>query len=255
MSTRVTPPLPGTSDLRPAHAAAARPGTKILLAVAAIGGLLVGAGGATWATHDFDDVPTSNPFHDEISWMVDVGITGGFSDGTYRPGSAVTRGSMAAFLQRLFDLRDTVKVQAGNFAAIDTPESVWVDVDGVTGTPTMSTTVNVPAGTTATIIARYGAETLCEDADGAGYCFVRLLRGATDMGAPLHNSLGSIDSVTSTAADDGSESHMIERWATNVAPGNHTIKVQATEGNGGVTSFTLDNQTLTVQVILNKSPN
>ena len=31
------------------------------------------------------------------------------------------------------------------------------------------------------------------------------------------------------------------------------LEVQATEGSGGVTSFTLDNQTLTVQVILNRS--
>jgi hypothetical protein len=224
----------------------------VLVALAAVGGLLVGAGGVGWASHDFDDVPTTNPFHDEISWMVDVGITGGFSDGTFRPGDRVTRAQMAAFMQRLFDLRDTVKVQAGNFAPIDTPEGVWVDVDGVSGSPTMATTVNVPAGTTATIIARYGAETLCEDTDGAGFCFVQLVRGTVAMTVG-HNSLGSIDSVTSTAADDGSESHMIERWATNVPPGNHTIKVQATEGNGGVTSFTLDNQTLTVQVILNPS--
>ena len=160
---------------------------------------------------------------------------------------------MAAFMQRLFDLRDTVKVQSGNFAADRHPEGVWIDVDGVSGTGTMTTTVNVPAGTTATIIARYGAETLCEDADGAGYCFVQLLRGVHRHDGSRHNSLASIDSVTSTSADDGSESHMIERWATNVGPGNHTIKVQATEGNGGVTSFTLDNQTLTVQVILNPS--
>jgi hypothetical protein len=247
MRTRVAPPLPGTSDGPASSPAGTGRRTKLLLTLVAVGGLLVGAGGATWASHEFDDVPTSNPFHDEISWMADAGITGGFSDGTFRPGDRVTRAQMAAFMQRLFDLRDTVKVVSANFAPIDTPVGTYVDLTG------MSTTVTVPAGTTATFIARYGAETLCEDPDGVGYCLVQILRGASAMG-PTHNSATSFDSVTSTAADDFSESHMIERWSTNVGPGNHTIKVQASEGNGGVTSYSLDNQTLSVQVILNPSP-
>jgi hypothetical protein len=153
---------------------------------------------------------------------------------------------MAAFLQRLYNLRDTVKVASANFEPIDTPTGVWVDVTG------MSTTVNVPAGTTATILVRYGAESLCEDTDGAGYCAIQLLRGASVM--TTHNTALVFDSVTSTSADDGSEAHLIERWSTGVGPGNHTIKVQATEGGvDGVEAFTLDNQTLVVEVILNKS--
>jgi hypothetical protein len=252
MSRRVPAPLPGTPDTAAGSTPARRRTTRALVAAAVAGGLVLGAGGASWANHDFPDVPASNPFHSQISWMADAGITGGFGDGTFRPGQSVTRGQMAAFMQRLFDLRDTVRVQAGNFAPIDTPEGTWIDVDGVAGSGTMATTVNVPAGTTATILVRYGAETLCEDTDGAGYCFIQVLRGATPLTVG-HNTSSSIDSVTSTAADDSSESHLIERWATNVGPGNHTIKVQATEGGGGVTSFSLDNQTLSVQVILDPS--
>jgi hypothetical protein len=48
----------------------------------------------------FSDVSNSHPFHDEISAMADAGITTGYEDGTYRPGVAVNRGSMAAFLGR-----------------------------------------------------------------------------------------------------------------------------------------------------------
>jgi len=52
------------------------------------------------ASPSFPDVPTSHPFFDEIEWLVDVEVTGGFGDGSYRPGASVTRGSMAAFLHR-----------------------------------------------------------------------------------------------------------------------------------------------------------
>ncbi len=48
----------------------------------------------------FTDVPVSHPFCGEIAWLADTGITTGWSDGTFRPGSAVTREAMAAFLYR-----------------------------------------------------------------------------------------------------------------------------------------------------------
>jgi endo-1,4-beta-xylanase len=49
----------------------------------------------------FPDVPASHPFCGEIDWLVDEGITTGFSDDTYRPTQGVTRQSMAAFMYRL----------------------------------------------------------------------------------------------------------------------------------------------------------
>ncbi len=49
----------------------------------------------------FSDVTPGHPFYTEIAWMASVGsITTGFPDGTFRPGSAVTRQAMAAFLAR-----------------------------------------------------------------------------------------------------------------------------------------------------------
>jgi hypothetical protein len=52
-------------------------------------------------TPTFPDVGSSHAFFDEIEWMVDAGITGGYQDGTFRPAASVTRQSMAAFLYRL----------------------------------------------------------------------------------------------------------------------------------------------------------
>jgi hypothetical protein len=71
--------------------------------LAAIVGVTLLSTTTVFASHDFPDVPDSNGFHDDISWLVDAGVTEGFPDGTYRPGSPVTRGSMAAFIHRYHD--------------------------------------------------------------------------------------------------------------------------------------------------------
>ncbi|WP_367182187.1 S-layer homology domain-containing protein [uncultured Arthrobacter sp.] len=49
----------------------------------------------------FKDVPASNPFRLEISWLAEEEITTGYDDGTYRPLGSVSREAMAAFLYRI----------------------------------------------------------------------------------------------------------------------------------------------------------
>jgi hypothetical protein len=53
------------------------------------------------ATPTFSDVPHTNPFFTEIEWMADEGITNGFPGGLYKPGQAVSRQAMSAFMFRL----------------------------------------------------------------------------------------------------------------------------------------------------------
>lgn len=52
------------------------------------------------ASHQFSDVPTSNPFHGAISTLVGSGITSGCGSGRYCPKDAVNREQMAAFMTR-----------------------------------------------------------------------------------------------------------------------------------------------------------
>ena len=52
------------------------------------------------ASHQFSDVPTSNPFHSNITRLVDSGITAGCGSGRFCPKSNVTREQMAAFMGR-----------------------------------------------------------------------------------------------------------------------------------------------------------
>jgi hypothetical protein len=49
----------------------------------------------------FTDVAATHPFADDITWMAEHCTTTGYEDGTFRPGSGVTRQSMSAFLYRL----------------------------------------------------------------------------------------------------------------------------------------------------------
>jgi len=53
------------------------------------------------AVSPFTDVPTGMTFYKEISWMADAGISTGWSDGSFRPGTEVSRQAMAAFMFRL----------------------------------------------------------------------------------------------------------------------------------------------------------
>ncbi|MCC5952671.1 MAG: S-layer homology domain-containing protein [Acidimicrobiia bacterium] len=48
----------------------------------------------------FTDVPASHPFCAEITWLVDLGITTGFPDDTFRPTDPISRQAKAAFLTR-----------------------------------------------------------------------------------------------------------------------------------------------------------
>jgi hypothetical protein len=52
----------------------------------------------------FADVPLNHPFYDFIGKLAARGITLGGGGGDFCPGSAVTRGQMAAFLVRAFNL-------------------------------------------------------------------------------------------------------------------------------------------------------
>lgn len=62
--------------------------------------VLAGAVGAAAAT-GFSDVDDDHVFADEIEWLAQAGITDGYQDGTFRPGSEVTRQAVASWLHRL----------------------------------------------------------------------------------------------------------------------------------------------------------
>jgi hypothetical protein len=56
--------------------------------------------GVALASHQFTDVPTDHTFHQDISKLKGAAITAGCSPTMYCPDATVTRGQMAAFLNR-----------------------------------------------------------------------------------------------------------------------------------------------------------
>jgi hypothetical protein len=56
------------------------------------------------ANATFSDVSTSHQYFQFIEALADSGITAGYPDGTFRPGSYVTRGQMAVFLSKALGL-------------------------------------------------------------------------------------------------------------------------------------------------------
>ncbi|MGH2445552.1 MAG: S-layer homology domain-containing protein [Candidatus Limnocylindria bacterium] len=57
--------------------------------------------GVALASHGFNDVPNSNPFHADIDALVDNNVTAGCGNNNYCPKANVTREQMAAFMNRL----------------------------------------------------------------------------------------------------------------------------------------------------------
>ena len=90
--------------------------------------VLVIAGGvlglrAARANHDFVDVPDSAFYHDFVSFLVENGITSGCGGGNFCGDTAVTRGQMAIFLQRLANVIGTrLKFGASLSGAQEVPE-------------------------------------------------------------------------------------------------------------------------------------
>ncbi len=58
------------------------------------------------ARSPFPDVPTSHSFFKHVTWLEENGVVKGYGDGTFRPGTALTRGQIAAILKKYDALGD-----------------------------------------------------------------------------------------------------------------------------------------------------
>lgn len=114
-----------------------------------------------------------------------------------------------------------------------TSSAVYVDVTGAT------TSITVPSGENATILARFSAESDCTGPAGS-WCSAQIFIGAS-LGDPNSGTDFAFDSPPSSEW----ESHSMER-VKNVGPGTYTVKVQVAVVSGA-TSFRVDDWTLTVE--------
>jgi hypothetical protein len=231
MSTETTNAVEPDSTERPKREKSPL-GLRHLIAVSIITALLASTGTA-FASHQFPDVPDGHQFHDEIDWMADTGVTTGFPDGTYRPGEPVTRGSMAAFMLRLYNLMSgTTSVDTGtDGGSADTNTGTWQTVTGA------SNTIVVPAGTTGRIITTFSGDMFCNGGDNI-FVLVLAVRpqclgrinvagAAVPISLPAEVSLADSDDAN-LSPDNIIDSAGFSLTATSgiLGPGTYTITAQ-----------------------------
>jgi len=93
------------------------------------------------AVSPFIDVPTSNQFYREITWLASAHISAGYPDGSFRPLVPVSRDAMAAFLYRYAGSPSFTPPATADFSDVPTSsqffrEVSWMASEGVsTGYP------------------------------------------------------------------------------------------------------------------------
>jgi glucose/arabinose dehydrogenase len=127
---------------------------------------------------------------------------------------------------------------AGSTAA---STSSWVDLPGA------STTVTVPSGHKAMLLARFSGESACIGT-GVETCSIRVLIGGVEA-APAAGTADTFDSNDSGQEGGASwQADSIERWRSPLAAGSYTVKVQYRTNDADGT-FYLDDWTLVAERI------
>jgi hypothetical protein len=162
--------------------------------VAAVVAMLVAFPLGVLANHQFTDVPNSNTFHGDIDHVYDARITAGCTATTYCPDDNVSRGQMAAFLERSGG-RATTGTQNFVFTIGATAKSlgtITIRAGNVTGG-----TAFILLQATGYVVSSNANETGCN----TGCAFVGEIRqGATKIG---NFGAGEITNTSATDSEFG----------------------------------------------------
>ncbi len=119
------------------------------------------------------------------------------------------------------------------FASVTGPNATSTSSTSYVELPTASAAITVPAGAAATLFISFSAESACSGA--AGYCTARVVLDGNEV-TPVAGDDFAFDSTDGGSEGTGSwESHAIQRVATGVAAGAHTVTVQYAVTNAAAT--------------------
>jgi hypothetical protein len=163
---------------------------------------LAAAPAVVLASHQFSDVPNTNPFHAQIDALVDSGITGGCSATAYCPKSAVTREQMAAFLTR--GLPYTATAYGAGFASEFEEDFIAV----------VTIPRRAPAGGTAYVEVNASVNVF----DGSGTCPCGVFVVAVDMNADV--AAPSTTFLVPAMIDGGTAAEGTVNWVFEVPTGS-----------------------------------
>jgi hypothetical protein len=183
-----------------------------------------------FANHQFADVPASSTFHDDVEVLVDAAITTGCGGGNYCPGQSVTRGQMAAFLNR------GLGIATSSYGSIDVEDA---STDYVA-------TISIPAGASS---GGTGYVTVAADVTAfitGGVCPCGMIIGLQNLetldGSPVTSLVIPGDTVSGAQVNTGSVDWTFEVptgvdaefgvWA-EVFPDGPVVLGEGTEGEPG----------------------
>ncbi|MFN2468114.1 MAG: hypothetical protein ABR521_08325 [Gaiellaceae bacterium] len=112
--------------------------------------------------------------------------------------------------------------------------------------PGASTTIEVPAGQTGRILARFSGESACFGANG--YCTVRILAGANELDPAVGNDFVFDSTDGNDETTNSAESRSIDRSSGVLPAGTYTVKVQWAV-TAPAPTFRIDDWSLTVELI------
>ena len=89
---------------------------------------------------EFSDVKSTDYFYKAVSWAQEKGITGGYSDGTFRPQNVCTRAQAVTFIYRMEGCPEVMSTSGVSFNDIDLTDNkyyntavLWAVENGITG--------------------------------------------------------------------------------------------------------------------------
>jgi len=106
-----------------------------------------------------------------------------------------------------------------------------------------STTIDVPSGSTATLVATFSAESACYNA-ASGTCGVKITVDGNEMNPNAGNDYDFDYSATGKSASSH-QGHALVRYQGNIGAGSHKVTVQYRASNSSV-KFRIDDWALSV---------
>lgn len=173
---------------------------------------------SVYASHQFDDVPSSHTFHSSIAWLAETGITRGCNppaNDEFCPDDPVTRGQMATFLERFHDqfvTNTAVGIGVASRSSAASPSGGNGVVYGLT--------LNMDVPVAGVLIVTASVDIANPSTSDAFFCGINT-GGST---AQANGDSWRVIDLTTSAADTCST-----QTAYYVAPGSETARVVLTQ--------------------------
>ena len=208
------------------------------------------------ATHTFNDVPNTHTFHEDIEWLEASGVTKGCNPPTntlFCPNDFVTRGQMAAFMERFagyLGAKDGTPAQADNAATADNAKTLdGLEADDFQKVPTTTQHLTI-AGTAFTDANGATARTTVSLTSGSTVQWCTRTGGADERAhAAVHLPQGAVVTrmVVNYGDDPGSGSGNGTTWLTR-------MPLLANSGYGDIFAVTMPNSAAAIASATDTTP-